>query len=69
VRPPACAPYLRHHEFVHASGVAMASVQALYQLMLEKDRKIEAVTRRVERQQAQLDWVSRAVRLKRRAKR
>ena len=57
---------------VDSAGVAFASIQALYQLMLEKDRQIEVLTRKVEqqqaqltRQQAQLDRVGRVVRRRR----
>jgi hypothetical protein len=59
----------KHIDMVDASGVTMASVQALYQLMLEKDKQIErqgsqiaTLTRTVEQQQAQLNQVRRAVR-------
>ena len=47
---------------VDADGVMMASIQALYQLMLEKDRKIE-------RLQARLARVERTVKRRRAAKR
>ena len=59
----------KHIDMVDANGVTMASVQALYQLMLEKDRqnqelnrKVERLERQLEQQQAQLDQVRRAVR-------
>jgi hypothetical protein len=58
----------KHISTVDADGVALASIQALYQLMLEKDRQIEALTRKVEQQQARLNQVRHAVR-KRAAKR
>lgn len=54
---------------VDADGVALASIQALYQMMKEKERQIEALTRKVEEQQAQLDRVRRSLRRRRGAKR
>jgi trimeric autotransporter adhesin len=47
---------------VDASGVALASIQALYQMMLEKDRQNQELNRKVGRLQAQLNQVRRAVR-------
>jgi hypothetical protein len=52
----------KHISTVDADGVALASIQALYQLMLEKDRQIKALTYRVEQQQAQLNQVRRTIR-------
>ena len=46
---------------VDAQGVTMASVQALYQMMLEKERQIEALARKVEQQQAQFDQLRRSL--------
>ena len=53
---------------VDAHGVTMAAVQGLYQMMLEKDKKIEELTRRLHPQQIRLKRVERAV-LRRRAAR
>jgi Chaperone of endosialidase len=50
---------------VDAAGVTMAAIQGLYQIVREKDEKIEALTRRMERQQAQLNQVKRSIRRKR----
>jgi hypothetical protein len=58
-----------HIDMIDANGVTMASVQALYQLMLEKDRQIESLTRKVSQQQSQLNQVKRTIRSKRSAKR
>jgi hypothetical protein len=54
---------------VDADGVALASVQALYQLMLEKDKQITQQNMRIERLEAQLNQVRRTIRRKRAAKR
>ncbi|HKQ53279.1 MAG TPA: tail fiber domain-containing protein, partial [Pyrinomonadaceae bacterium] len=54
---------------VDADGVALASIQALYQMMREKERQIEALTHKLDEQQAQLDRVRRALRRRRAAKR
>jgi hypothetical protein len=61
----------KHIDMVDASGVTMASVQALYQLMLEKDRQMERQMRlneqqgrRIARLEARLEQVRRAVRRK-----
>ena len=53
---------------VDASGVTMAAIQGLYQLMQEKDRQIEALTRKVEQQQAQLNQVKRTIKRNRAAR-
>lgn len=55
----------KHISTVDADGVTMAAIQGLYQMMLEKDRQIEALTRKVEQQQAQLNRVRRTLRRKR----
>ena len=68
---------------VDADGVALASIQALYQLMLEKGRQLERQSaqlqqqgrqieqqgRRMEQLQAQLDQVRRSVRRRQAARR
>ncbi len=54
---------------VDADGVALASIQALYGMMLEKDRQIERQGQRIEQLQAQLNQVKRTMRGKRAAKR
>ena len=61
---------------VDAQGVTMASVQALYQMMLEKDEEIKQLRSQMaqqqsqlRQQQAQLNQVRRTVRRKRMAKR
>lgn len=59
----------KHISTVDADGVTMAAIQGLYQMMLEKDRQIEALTRKVEQQQAQLNRVRRAIRRRRGAMR
>jgi hypothetical protein len=63
-------------ETVDAQGVTMAAIQALYQMMQEKDKQIEALARKVEQQgqrneqpQAQLDQMKRTIKRKRTAKR
>jgi len=55
----------KHISTVDADGVTMAAIQGLYQMMIEKDRQIEALTRKVEQQQAQLNRVRRAIRRRR----
>jgi hypothetical protein len=50
---------------VDAHGVTMAAIQGLYQMMREKDRQIEELTRQVREQQAQLNQVKRAIKRKR----
>ena len=52
----------KHIDLIDASGVTMASVQALYQMMLEKDRQIQQL-------QAELNQVKRAIRRGRAARR
>ena len=47
----------------------MAAIQGLYQMMHEKDRQIEELTRQVREQQAQLNQVKRAIKRKRTATR
>jgi hypothetical protein len=66
----------KHIDMVDANGVTMASIQALYQVMLEKDRQNEQLAGEVRQlraqmraQQAQLDQVRRAVRRGRAGKR
>jgi hypothetical protein len=59
----------KHISTVDADGVALASIQALYQMMKEKERQIEALTRKVEEQQSQLDRVRRALKRRRAARR
>ena len=59
----------KHISTVDADGVTMAAIQGLYQMMLEKDRQIEALTRKVEQQQAQLNRVRRALKGRRGARR
>ncbi|HJU56923.1 MAG TPA: tail fiber domain-containing protein [Pyrinomonadaceae bacterium] len=54
---------------VDVDGVALASIQALYQLMLEKDRQITQQNQRIKRLEAQLNQVRRAVRRGRAARR
>jgi hypothetical protein len=58
-----------HIDMIDANGVTMASVQALYQMMLEKEKKNEQLADEVRRlraqlqqQQAQLNQVKRSVR-------
>ena len=58
----------KHIDLIDANGVTMASVQVLYQMMLEKDREIKQLRAQVLQQRAQLNQVRRAVR-KRAAKR
>jgi hypothetical protein len=53
---------------VDAQGVTMASVQALYQMMLEKEGRIERQERRIERLEAQLRRLRHASRRKRAAR-
>jgi hypothetical protein len=50
---------------VDAQGVTMAAIQGLYQMMQEKDKQIEALTRKVEQQQVQLNQVKRTLKRKR----
>jgi len=59
----------KHIDMIDANGVTMASVQALYQLMLEKEKKNEQLADEVrllraqlQQQQAQLNQVRRSVR-------
>jgi hypothetical protein len=66
----------KHIDMIDANGVTMASIQALYQMMLEKDRQIEQQMRlnkqqgrQIEQLQAQLNQVRRAVRHRRAARR
>lgn len=59
----------KHIDMIDANGVTMAAVQALYQLMQEKDRQIARQNRRIERLQAQLGQVRRDFRHRRAAKR
>jgi hypothetical protein len=61
---------------VDADGVALASIQALYQMMLEKDRQIEQQMRlnkqqgrQIEQLQAQLNQVRRTIKRRQAAKR
>ena len=59
----------RKLQTVDATGVTMASVQALYQLLQEKDRQIERQSRQLEQFQARLARVERTIRKRRAAKR
>ncbi|HWT00963.1 MAG TPA: tail fiber domain-containing protein [Pyrinomonadaceae bacterium] len=59
----------KHIDLIDANGVTMASVQALYQLMLEKDGEIKQLRAQLTQQQAQLNQVRRAARRKRAARR
>ena len=51
----------KHISTVDADGVALASIQALYQLMQEKDAEIKEMRARLQGQQQQLNRVQRAV--------
>ena len=42
----------------------MAAIQGLYQMMQEKDQRIETLTRKVEQQQVQLNQVKRTIKRK-----
>ena len=60
---------------VDAQGVTMASIQALYQMMQEKDKQNEQLTRTVQQQshqieqlQVQLNQVKRTIKRKRSAR-
>ena len=66
----------KHIDLIDANGVTMASIQALYQMMQEKDRQIEqqelknkAQSRQIEQLQVQLDRVKRTIKKKRTARR
>ena len=58
---------------VDADGVALASIQALYQMMLDRDKQVQQMMREKDKQiehlQAQLNQVKRTIRRKRAAKR
>ena len=55
----------KHIDMVDANGVTMASVQALYRMMLEKDEEIKQLRTQMAQQQAQLNQVRRAIRRRR----
>jgi spore coat protein U-like protein len=59
----------KHIDLIDANGVTMASIQALYQMMLEKDKEIEQLRAQVTQQQAQLNQVKRPIMRKRTARR
>jgi hypothetical protein len=55
----------KHIDMIDANGVTMASIQALYQLMRERDKQVQQMMQQKDRQiqqlQAQLNQVRRAV--------
>ena len=54
---------------VDTQGVTMASIQALYQMVLEKEQENKQLVQRVGQLQAQLNQVKRTIRLKRAVRR
>jgi hypothetical protein len=59
----------KHIATVDADGVALASIQALYQMMLEKDRQIESLSCKLGQQQAELNQLKRTIKRKHVSKR
>jgi hypothetical protein len=55
----------KHIDMIDANGVTMASIQALYQMMLEKDKEIKQLRTQMAQQQAQLNQVRRTIRRRR----
>jgi prefoldin subunit 5 len=54
----------RHINTIDADGIALFSIQALYQLSLEKDKKIEQLTKELEelrQKAAQLEELQRRI--------
>ena len=55
----------KHIATVDADGVALAAIQGLYQMMQQKDRKIQEQSRQIEQLQARLSQVERAIKKRR----
>ena len=59
----------KHIDLLDTNGVTMASIQALYQMMQEKDKEIKQLRAQMTQQQAQLNQVKRTIKRKRTARR